>query len=93
MNSFIRELRQMAKLNQDYFGMKHSFKALLILGLMFSFIGCSGDGVEGIYDYELKFERGPQSGVFKLEETDSGYAGVLNSFGSGKYDLENPLTG
>ena len=78
------------KLNQNYFGMKRRYKALLvIMGLMFSFIGCSTDGVEGLYDYELKYELAPSNGIFKLEKDNGSYEGVLNSFESGKIELEN----
>ena len=84
-----------AKLKQNYIGMKRSYKSLLIImGLMFSFIGCSSDGIEGLYDYELTSEsnvkkyRGTSNGIFILEEEDDGYSGVI-TFNRRRFEMES----
>ena len=70
--------------------MKSNYIVLLLMaGLVCSFFGCSTDGIEGSYDYELYFEEDdPSNGTLKIENVNGNYKGSLISFQLGKIELE-----
>ena len=74
---------------QHNFVYKPGLKKLLVfLGFIMTLIGCS-DGVDGLYDYELRNDENQSTGILKLEKSDEGYEGIINSLNGRIIELED----